>query len=931
MEPGFSYRFGPFLLDPRRRLLWRDQQRVPLYGKALETLLLLVQNADRVVEKEEMLREVWTNRVVEENNLTQSVWAARKALGDTTPHTYIITVQGCGYRFAAPVTVLRGPEELTAEGPDEEPLERAALRRLPSWRKLASMAVVLVIVALLLGLSWSRFGPTILAHSRQKRVPAVPVRMRRSVAIVGFQNLSGHEEDAWLSTALAEMLHTELAAGGQIRVLSQEEVERAKAERLLANTGGAPSVTGKGGFGSDLLVSGSYSIIGDKGGKHVRFHLRLESANSGESVAEIAESGSQTELFGLVSQAGEVLRQKLNMSELSPTQTLVVQASLPKDAEAARLYAEGLAKLRMSDAIGATERLQKAVALDPDYSLAHSALAEAWSVLGYDGKSRDEAEKAFQHSGSLLRQDQLSVEGQYRMASRDWSKAVEVYKALFGLFPDDVDCGLHLASAQSKASEVDDALATLEALRRLPAPAGNDPRIDLAEYGAWRALNDFKRMEEAAARAAETAKQQGKLFLLARARIRQCQLQMQRNQVEQEQALKSCREAQKVFVATGDRRGEAEALRVLGDAVSGADTGAAIEYHQRALRLDQEIGDLADQAAVVTQLATEYSRQGDHFAAKHSYEQAEVMLQQLGEKEDANGVMINIALELMYLGQVGQAEKMYRDAQESASATGNKYIEAMAKSNLGALQQQEGDLQGAQESYTQALEWLHQVGSSEFDGPLTRNLGELALAKGDLAGARALYEKAMAVKQASPQRLSAAETEIDMDELAMEEGQPCSRFEKSLAQMVGKFRHGNELSGDNTLDDQALAVALLARCQESEKQTADALQTIEQAVKISAKAGPSTRLSVVVAAARIRFASGSDRDQSRTVGELTEAIAAARKSRCFGVELEGRLTLGEVEIHSGAVNRGRTRLRSVEKDASRRGFALLARKAKAAA
>jgi len=57
-------------------------------------------------------------------------------------------------------------------------------------------------------------------------------------------------------------------------------------------------------LGSDLLVSGVYSIVGEKGNKQVRFDLRLQNGDSGETVAEIAETGAQTELFGLVSQAG---------------------------------------------------------------------------------------------------------------------------------------------------------------------------------------------------------------------------------------------------------------------------------------------------------------------------------------------------------------------------------------------------------------------------------------------------------------------------------------------------------------------------------------------------------------------------------------------------------------------------------------------------
>src|ERR1700744_61645 len=108
MEPEFQYRFGPFLLDPAKRLLLRDTETIPLYGKAFDTLLLLVSNSGRLLKKEEIFKQVWADRTVEENNLSQSVSAVRKALGDRTPpYIYVVTVPGWGYRFDASVSQLQ--------------------------------------------------------------------------------------------------------------------------------------------------------------------------------------------------------------------------------------------------------------------------------------------------------------------------------------------------------------------------------------------------------------------------------------------------------------------------------------------------------------------------------------------------------------------------------------------------------------------------------------------------------------------------------------------------------------------------------------------------------------------------------------------------------------------------------------------------------
>ena len=121
---------------------------------------------------------------------------------------------------------------------------------------------------------------------------------------------------------------------------------------------------------------------------------------------------------------------------------------------------------------------------DDNFPLSHSALSEAWYHLGYLPKSRAEAERALQLSHQLPQEDRLLVEGQYWRAMQNWSRAVEAYQALFRRFPDNLDYGLLLATAQIETAPAQ-SLQTLAALRRLPAPAGEDARIDMTEASAW--------------------------------------------------------------------------------------------------------------------------------------------------------------------------------------------------------------------------------------------------------------------------------------------------------------------------------------------------------------------------------------------------------------------------------------------------------------
>jgi DNA-binding winged helix-turn-helix (wHTH) protein/pimeloyl-ACP methyl ester carboxylesterase len=97
-----AYRFGPFSLDVRERRLSRGDDVIPLRLKVFDTLVVLVENAGRLVTKQELLDAVWPETTVEENNLNHNVSVLRKALGEkATGQQYIETVPRVGYRFAA--------------------------------------------------------------------------------------------------------------------------------------------------------------------------------------------------------------------------------------------------------------------------------------------------------------------------------------------------------------------------------------------------------------------------------------------------------------------------------------------------------------------------------------------------------------------------------------------------------------------------------------------------------------------------------------------------------------------------------------------------------------------------------------------------------------------------------------------------------------
>ena len=101
LDPA-GYAFGEFLVDPVKRLIWRNQRVVALTGKTFDLLLILIRHRDRVLEKEELLRLIWPDAIVQENNLVRQMSNLRRALGQRPDqHDVVVTISGRGYRFVA--------------------------------------------------------------------------------------------------------------------------------------------------------------------------------------------------------------------------------------------------------------------------------------------------------------------------------------------------------------------------------------------------------------------------------------------------------------------------------------------------------------------------------------------------------------------------------------------------------------------------------------------------------------------------------------------------------------------------------------------------------------------------------------------------------------------------------------------------------------
>lgn len=895
-------RFAEFELDLRTCDLRRNGNSVKLQPQPAKVLALLVRRRGETVTRNQIVEEVWGSHtfVDYEQGLNFAIRQIRTSLGDDAERPlYIETVPKRGYRFVG---------QIIAEAP---PVSGGR-----SYRRIVVVSALscVVVVGSLFGAL--KVQKKLKSNSGAHLSPFTSSIIRRSAAVLGFKNLSQRQDAAWLSTALAEMLTTELGAGEKLRMISGENVARAKNDLSLADSDGLTSdalLRLRQNLGTDLVISGAYSDVSPGSGQ-IRIDVRVQDAVTGKTIASIAESGNEVALFQVISRAGTDLRQKLDASGVTEMDLASVQASYPSNREAVRFYAEGLAKLRLFDAIHARDLLEKAVVADPRYPQAHAGLGLAWSALGYDGRAEYEAQTAFQLSGNLSREDRLRVEGVYRQIKQEWPVAQQIYQTLFDFFPDNLEYGLQLADVETSSGKFHEAMTVLNALRKLPSPDCDDPRIDLTESDVAQYLGDFKHMLAAAEQAASKAAtrnsrlEQGEALLLeAKAFVRLGETQ---------KSIQASEEAARKYAAVGDRNGVGRALnREANVLVSTGDIAGAVHRWQESLAISRDIGNKNGEVAVINNLA---NIQSDLQAKKQLWEQMLVVEQETGNRQGMASTLSALAGAASDEGNLAEARKKYEQSLALSRELDSKPEMAVAQIGLGETLTAAGDLAAARRLDEESLQIFRQAGDKGGVAATLSTLADTVRAQGDVAGARTMREEAMAIRSDSGRKRYVAESRLGLAGLAADEGRLVDAA--TLARDAREEFHTEKQSDLEIAADTVLVRVLLAQ-----KQLGQAQEEVKVARKIAQENTPfAVRLDFAIQSARVEAAMGN---LSPARAHLEAVLADATKHGYLGFQFETRLALSEFELESGKITSGRAHLGALEKDATSKGFLLIAHQA----
>ncbi|ABF42545.1 lysine decarboxylase transcriptional regulator, CadC [Candidatus Koribacter versatilis Ellin345] len=912
--------FGLFKADLNARSLTKGGASVRLQDQPFEVLGLLLERPGEIVSREEIRQRLWSSDTFVEfdDGLNTAIKKLRTALGDSALNPrFVETVPRRGYRFIAPVSVLSPVATPEPESQTEDVViasrERSQITITQPHHPVFWSTVALGLAISFLAGGWyyrSRSGS-------DSVVSAAPIRMRPAVAVLGFHDLTGRRDTAWLSTAIAQMLCTELGAGEQLRMVSGEQVARARKEVAWdrEDTLEKASLTKlRSRLGSDYVVIGAYTVVDSPAGPQIRLDVRLQDARAGETLLEESDTGNQSELFALVSHTGQRLRDRLGIDRANGDHDAQIRASLPKNVEAARLYSEGVAQLRDGNAVQARDLLTKAIAIEPEHALSHAALAEAWTMLGYDSRASQEVQLAFNLSQDLSRETKLSIEGRYRALAHDYPKAIEIYRKLRDLYPDNIDYALVLARVQNKGGLPKDALLTIATMRQIPGTASHDPRIDLAEASAAETLSDFQRSLQAASVAAVKAESEGRTQVVLEARAKQIWDYDRLGDFDK--AMAAAKSSVELAKASGNEREMATMQHTMGHLeYDQGDLPGAVRDYEAALREFRKLGALWDTASCAHNLGVVYQDQGLTQQARTYMEEALRIQREINDERGVASDLDDLSNILLSTGDLDAALRMKQEALQIFQKLGNRMGESITLGNLAEVYLAKGDLAAAKDSYDHSYALKQQIGYKRGYGYSLSGIANILILQDKLAEAQTTANQALAARQEQKDESNIQLSRAQLAEIALEQGQ--NDVSVSLAGETTKYFDKQHAPASSTY-----SYAVLARGLAQQGKSGEALTNAQRSLTISKQTGDLiTNFGSQLALAESQAAAGQKPAAVHTLQALQSRAHAAGVVR---YELEARLRLAELQGDGASAQR---QLDEVHRDAAARGFLLIARKA----
>lgn len=417
MKTKHLHRFGSYTLDLDERVLFRDGQPVPLPPKDLETLIVLVENAGHIVEKDELLQKVWPGVFIEEGNLSRRIFNLRQLLGvNSDGRPYIETIPKRGYRFAA--DLLNGLTDTSQEQIEQRPAI-ARFKSIKLW-PLALSAVLVLTAALLSHFFWPVSSP-----------PAAKVML----AVLPFENLTDQQDDYFADGLTEEMI----AQLGELQPAKLGVIARTSTVRYK-NTRETAAQIGRE-LGVQYLLEGSVR----RSGGRVRITAQLVRAAEQTNLWSETYERPLADVLDIQREIAGKITYSLSI-HLLPGEAESA-STRPINFESYDKYLLGLHDLGQGtrESVNlAVQHFQEGIALDPNNPRLYSRLGEAYEALNtYYSSPAEMMPKVKSVALQALRLDpnlagahvllgdvQLLYEWNWPAADKEYRRALEINPSL---------------------------------------------------------------------------------------------------------------------------------------------------------------------------------------------------------------------------------------------------------------------------------------------------------------------------------------------------------------------------------------------------------------------------------------------------------------------------------------------------------------------
>jgi TolB-like protein/DNA-binding winged helix-turn-helix (wHTH) protein/Flp pilus assembly protein TadD len=336
-------RIGEWTADPASNLLQKGERTVRLEPRAMDVLMHLAAHTGEVTSVGELMSAVWKNVVVTDGSVYLAISQLRQALGDVPSGlSYIETVPKRGYRLIVPV------EPLVTDSV-------AVPQALTSRRSWTTPALAMAVVAAVLTLFWI-LRPTAAAPDH-------------SLAVLPFADLSPAGDQAYFADGITEEVLNRLATLRDLRVIG-----RTSSFQLRGQSAEASAVGEK--LGVEHVLVGSVRKAGDK----VRVTAQLTAARTGQQLWSQTYERRLEDIFAVQDEIAKsvatAMEVKLGVGELAR------MPGMTRDVAAYDEYLRGMALNivgRRETFPQAIAHLQRAIAIDPQFSMAWSGLSGTYS------------------------------------------------------------------------------------------------------------------------------------------------------------------------------------------------------------------------------------------------------------------------------------------------------------------------------------------------------------------------------------------------------------------------------------------------------------------------------------------------------------------------------------------------------------------------